>query len=108
MTSPTTRRTDDICQSKATFEAYIREFRRPDIGDEADEMTEADFILDLAEDGWPDHCRWSKIWCRVHEGGELTAEERRKSLAYWAAGEEYPAEEDRLEPNAQKCGECMS
>lgn len=82
--------------TKSAFEAHIREFRRPDIGDEADELTEADFICDLAEDGWPDHEKWIVIWCRVHEVGELTPREREQALAYWAAGEDDPPVEMRL------------
>jgi len=93
-------------QTKDAFERCIRDLRRPDIGDEADEMTESDFLLELSEDGWPDFCRWGRAWLRIENGGELTPEERRKALAYWEAGEDYPAEEDRLEPNAKKCGEC--
>jgi hypothetical protein len=82
--------------TKAAFEQHIREMRRPDIGSDADELTEADFVLDLAEDGWPDHSAWTDIWVRLHEGGELTPRERKQALAYWAAGEEYPPKKMRL------------
>lgn len=84
------------CLDKASFEKYIRDMRRPDIGDDADTMTEADFVSDLAEDGWPDHRKWLMIWDRIFGGGELTAREREQALAYWAAGDDEPAPEYRL------------
>lgn len=82
------------CQSKATFEAYFRELRRPDIGDDADEMTEKDFVCDLAEDGWPDSGKWLGTYSRLHDGGELTPRERLSALHYYNTddGKEVPAE----------------
>jgi hypothetical protein len=87
------------CQSRAAFEEYIRELRRPDIGDEADELTEADFVCDLAEDGWPDYDKWLTIWCRLNDGGELTPREREQALHYYGTddGDTIPPEH-RLAP----------
>jgi hypothetical protein len=82
--------------TKEAFEAHIRVLLRPNIGDDADAYTEADFISDLAEDGWPDYRDWLNIWVRLHKGGELTPREREQSLAYWAAGEDMPPAEHRL------------
>jgi hypothetical protein len=53
-----------IFETKDAFEEYIRAMRRPDIGDDADTMTEADFVSDLAETGWPDYRKWDVIWQR--------------------------------------------
>jgi hypothetical protein len=86
----------NVCGSKADFERHIRELLRDNIGDDADTYSEADFVSDLAEDGWPDARAWLKIWVRLHEGGELTPREREQALAYWTAGENLPAPEDRL------------
>jgi hypothetical protein len=86
----------DACQTKEAFLAYIRESRRPDIGDDANNLTEADFVLDLAEPGWTDSEKWNDIWWRVHNGSELTPREREQALAYWASGEDAPAQEFRL------------
>jgi hypothetical protein len=84
------------CETKEAFETHIRELRRPHIGDDADALTEADFVSDLAEDGWPDHRKWLEIWVRLNDGGELTPREREQALAYWSAGEDFPAAEHRL------------
>lgn len=84
----------DCFLSKAAFETFIREFRRPDVGDDADTLTEADFVNDLAEDGWPDADIWLAIWCRLHEGGELTPREREQAVAYYRTqdGDTIPEE----------------
>ena len=83
--------------NKAEFTAHFRELIRPDMGDDADIYEEIDFVSDLAEDGWPDHEKWMEIWYRLYlTNGELTEREREQSLAYWHAGEDYPAEEIRL------------
>lgn len=89
-----------ITASKASFEAYIREMRRPEIGDDADEWTEANLLCDLAEPGWPDSCRWSELWHAVDTGAELTPRQRMQALAYWEAGEDYPPDDMRLDPCA--------
>lgn len=81
------------CQTKAAFEEYIRELRRPDIGSDADEFTEADFVSDLAEDGWPDHEKWLDIHFRITTGGaELTPRERMCALHYYGTddGDQVP------------------
>lgn len=82
------------CQDKATFEAYIRAERRQFIGGDADALTEADYVSDLAEDGWPDCSKWLTIWARLFEGGELTPREREQALTYYATedGDEVPKE----------------
>lgn len=49
--------------------------------------TEADFISDLAEDGWNDSDKWLTIWGRLHNGGELTPRERECAIAYFEAGD---------------------
>lgn len=79
-------------QTKAAFEAFIREYRRPDIGDDANDLTEADFVLDLAEDGWPDADLWCDIWMRIKDGGELTPREREQSVVYYRTedGDDVP------------------
>lgn len=83
--------------TKDEFVKHIRELCRPDIGDEADTLTEEEFICDLAEDGWPDYDKWLEIWNRLYTtGGELTVREREQALAYWDSGEDYPSEEFRL------------
>lgn len=76
-------------QSKAAFEKYIRDLRRPD---DADDMTEADYVLDLAEPGWPDSDKWCAIWIRIKDGGEMTPREREQALHYFCTddGEEVP------------------
>lgn len=73
----------DSFQSKDAFENYIRDLRRPDIGDDANDMTEADYVLDLAEPGWPDSAQWCAIWVRIKDGGELTPREREQALHYY-------------------------
>lgn len=90
-------------ESKADFEEHFREIRRPDIGDEAAELTELDMVTELTEDGWPDACGWMQIFMRIHDGGELTSREREQALAYWHAGEELPDEAMRLPPCGQQC-----
>ena len=65
-------------------------------GDNPAEYTEADVALELAEDGWPDHCRWQRVWIRIKDGGELSVSERESALAYIAAGEAFPSDEMRL------------
>lgn len=82
------------CEGKAAFEEYIRELRRPDIGDDANDMTEADFLCDLAEPGWPDSGKWMPIYVRCHDGGEMTPQERMSALHYFGTddGEEVRAE----------------
>ena len=92
---------DDIslaCATKQSFESHIRALRRPDIGDDADTLTEEDFVSDLAEPGWPDFCRWLEIWDGLQKGGELTPRQREQALAYWEAGEDYPPDDMRLDP----------
>lgn len=80
------------CLSKADFEKYIRDLRRPDVGTDADDLTEADFVLDLAEPGWPDSGKWCEIWIRIKDGGELTPREREQALHYYGTddGDEVP------------------
>lgn len=73
--------------TKAAFETFIRQWRRGCVGDDADDLTEADFVLELSEDGWPDASEWCAIWCRIKDGGELTAREREQALAYWRTGD---------------------
>ncbi len=85
--------------SKSAFERYIRDLRRRDIGEDADGLTEADFLLDLAEPGWPDSGKWCAVWVRIKDEGELTPREREQALAYWHAGEELPAKDYRFEHN---------
>ena len=84
----------DAFQSKEAFEKYIRDLRRPDIGDDADEMSEADYVLDLAEPGWPDSDKWCAIWIRIKDGGELTPREREQAVHYFSTddGDNVPAE----------------
>ena len=65
-------------------------------GYDPSEYTEADVALELAEDGWPDHCRWQHVWCRIKDGGELTEQERESALVYIACGEDFPPDEMRL------------
>lgn len=91
------------CESKSSFEEYFRELRRPDVGDEANELTELDMVTELTEDGWPDACGWMQIFMRIHDGGELTPREREQALAYWEAGEELPDEAMRLPPCGPHC-----
>jgi len=86
-----------ICSNRAMFEQHFRELRRPDIGSDADALTEADFVSELAEDGWPGHRHWLAIYSRLHDGGELTPRERAQALAYWAAGEDEPSAEYRFQ-----------
>lgn len=71
------------CENKAAFEEYIRELRRPDVGNDANDLDEAGFVLDLAEPGWPDSGKWNGIFVRLHEGGELTPQERMSALHYF-------------------------
>lgn len=89
-----------VVTSKSSFETYIRELRRSDIGDDADTLTEEDFVTDLAEPAWPDFCRWQEILGELIKGGELTPRQRTQALAYWEAGEEYPPDDMRLDPCA--------
>ena len=89
-----------IFTTKAAFEAHIRELMRPDIGDFADTWTEEDFVTDLAEPAWPDFCRWLEILGDIIAGSELTPRQREQALAYWKAGEDYPADDMRLDPCA--------
>jgi hypothetical protein len=89
--------------NKAAFEEHFRELRRPDVGDEANELTELDMVTELTEDGWPDACGWMQIFMRIHDGGELTPREREQALAYWEAGEELPDEAMRLPPCGPAC-----
>lgn len=90
-------------ENKAEFEQHFRELRRPDVGDDADELTELDMVTELAEDGWPDACGWMQIFSRIHNGGELTPCEREQALAYWNAGEDLPANDMRLPPCGPNC-----
>lgn len=81
-----------IFADKGRFQELIREMRRPDIGDEADCITEADIVSDLAEPGWPESGEWLGIYSRLHEGGELTPRERERALAYYRTddGQDVP------------------
>lgn len=80
------------CESKEAFQDYIRELRRPDVGDDANDLTEAEFVLDLAEPGWPDSGKWCEIWVRIKDVGELTPRERMSALHYFGTddGDEVP------------------
>lgn len=92
-----------IEMNKQEFQAHIRKLRRHDIGDDADDLTEADFVCDLAEDGWPDHDLWIEIWVRLQEGGELTPREREQALAYYSCedGDDVPAEHRLTRPHGE-------
>jgi hypothetical protein len=81
--APPIEPTADTFLTKSAFEQFIRDFRRPDIGEDADTLTEDDFVSELAEDGWPDYEKWLAIFVRLHEGGELTPREREQALAYY-------------------------
>jgi hypothetical protein len=61
-----------------------------------DHDKEEDYVSDLAEDGWPDHCKWLIIWNRLHDGGELTPRERECAVAQFQSGEDFPPDDLRL------------
>lgn len=82
--------------TKAEYLAAMRKLYRPNIGSDADDMSEADFISDLAEDGWPDHDKWSVVWGRLHSGGEMTPRERECAVAQYMAGEDDAPADMRL------------
>jgi len=81
-----------VFDSKTAFEDFVREERRLFIGDDANSMTEQDYVCELAEDGWPDYEKWLDIWCRLNGGGELTPREREQAVAYYGTedGDDVP------------------
>jgi hypothetical protein len=84
-------------ETREAFEKHFRDYLRPYIGDDADQYSEADFVSDLAEDGWPDSAKWLEIWYSLHTTGRaLTPREREQAMAYHVAGEDWPAHDLRL------------
>lgn len=77
--------------TRENFETDLREMVRPFIGDDADEYDEMCLLLDLSEDGWPDHEKWFEVYERLYDSvdpwgvrrGTLTPREREQAVAYY-------------------------